>query len=100
MKVNPVDHCSHNYPYKKGFVEEIVKTVAAAPTAEITERVKKVHEQYGFFPYGFYPYGALAPVSQWQNDGKLNLLFPLEVAKMSNPGQNYISIKDLRARQK
>jgi ABC-type branched-subunit amino acid transport system substrate-binding protein len=21
MKVNPIDHCSHNYPYKQGFLK-------------------------------------------------------------------------------
>ena len=100
IRINPVDHCSHNYPYKKGYVEDIVKTVVAAPIAEIDERLKKANEKYGFFPYGIYPYGPLAPPSQWQNEGKLILLFPPEVAKMSNPGQNYVGVKDLRARQK
>jgi branched-chain amino acid transport system substrate-binding protein len=100
MKINPIDHCSHNYPYKRGYVEDIVKTVVEAPTAELTERWKRVNEKYGFFPYGFYPNGPLSPVSQWQNDGKIVLMYPLEVAKMSNPGQSYMAIKDLRARQK
>ena len=75
-------------------------TIVDAPTAELTEKVKQVHEKYGLFPYGFFPYGALAPVSQWQNDGKIVLLYPPEVVKMSNPGQGFMSLKELRAKQK
>jgi hypothetical protein len=42
----------------------------------------------------------LAPLSQWQNNGKLILLYPPELANRSNPGQKYVPIRELRAKQK
>ena len=101
IRVNPIDHCSHNLPYKKGFVEECVKAIADAPLGEISDKLRKVHAKYGFSStYGIYPYGPLAPLSQWQNDGKMILLWPPEVMQKTNPGQGYVSLKQLRGRQK
>jgi len=94
MKINPRDHCSHNFPYKAGFVEEVVKGIAKGGS------MGDLYRQWGFFPYGTYPYGPIAPVSQWQDDGKLVILHPPEVAEKSNPGEGYVPIKELRARAK
>ena len=101
IKVDALDHCSHISPYKKGFVEECVKAIAEAPLSEITDRLKKAHAKFGYSAtYGIYPYGPLAPLSQWQNDGRMVLLWPPEVMQKTNPGQGYVSLKDLRAKQK
>jgi hypothetical protein len=100
MKVNPASHTSHNFPYKKGIVEDMVEAIAKGTPEGMTTSMRKVFDKYDFFPYGNYPYGPLSPLSQWQNDGKLVLMYPPEVVKQSNPGQGYVAIKDLRARQK
>lgn len=100
QKVNPVDHCSHNYPYKPGFVEALVKAVSEAPYSGISEALNKVHEEFGMFPYGIYPNGPLSPIGQWQNDGKLLLLWPPESVEKYTPGQGHIMPKDLRDKQR
>lgn len=92
IKVNPQDHCSHNFPYKEGFVEAVVETIVKG------EPLGDLYQTWGFFPYGIYPYSPICPVSQWQNDGKLVILYPFKVAEKSNPGKNYVPLKTLRAR--
>ncbi len=100
IKINPQDHTSHSFPYKKGFVEDVVKEIAKSSPANMSRDMGRVFKKWNLFPYGVFPFGPLAPLSQWQNDGKIVLLYPPELAKMSNPGQQYVPIKELRARQK
>jgi branched-chain amino acid transport system substrate-binding protein len=100
IKINAQDHTSHSFPYKKGFVEDVVKEIAKSSPANMSRDMGRVFKKWDLFPYGVYPFGPLSPLSQWQNDGKLVLLYPPELAKSSNPGQQYVPIKDLRAKQK
>jgi branched-chain amino acid transport system substrate-binding protein len=100
IKINPQDHTSHNFPYKKGFVEDVVKEIAKSSPANMSKDMARVFKKWGLFPYGVFPYGPMFPLSQWQHNGKLVILYPPEMAKMSNPGQQYLPIKELRAKQK
>jgi branched-chain amino acid transport system substrate-binding protein len=94
MKVNPIDHTAHNYPYKSGAAEATVKAIVEGHS--LADAWKKL----GMFPYGIYPYGPIAPLSQWQDNGKLVMLHPPEVAEKTNPGVGYVSPKELRQRSK
>ncbi|MGA3086383.1 MAG: ABC transporter substrate-binding protein [Thermodesulfobacteriota bacterium] len=94
MKVNAVDHTSHNYPY-------VGKLVKASIDAIVKNRpLIDLYKELKLFPYGQYPYGPIAPFAQWQDGGKLVSLYPPEVAKKTNPGKGYVSPKELRDRAK
>lgn len=92
MKVNKLDHCSHNFPYKAGMLDATVKAIVEGTSQA------DAYESLGLFPYGVYPYGTIAPFSQWQDGGRLVMLFPPEVAEQTNPGEGYVSPKELRKR--
>jgi branched-chain amino acid transport system substrate-binding protein len=98
MKINPKDHTTHEtYPVPGGFIEDMIKVIVEAPFDEITPRMRQVAEKYGRYPYFIYPISPVAPLSQWQKNGSLVILFPPEVVNQSNPGKGYISPAELRA---
>ena len=94
MKVNPIDHTTHNYPYAGRISEASVKAIVEG------RPITDVFKELGMFPYGTYPYGPIAPLAQWQDGGRLVNLYPPEVAERTNPGEGYVSPRELRERAK